>query len=77
MNEPCRNAGCNQERDGRCTGVACDGSDSLDTVHRLVRWGCPFCDKVFDCEEDAIVHSDVCDAQPANPGGLRTAHPEE
>jgi len=28
MNEPCRNIGCNQERNGRCTGVACGGADS-------------------------------------------------
>jgi hypothetical protein len=32
MNEPCRNIGCNYQRDGRCTGVACGGADFVKQV---------------------------------------------
>ena len=47
MNEPCRNIGCNNQNDGRCMSVACDGADIQDRpgawthktlVRRMAGW---------------------------------------
>jgi len=43
MNEPCRNIGCNYQRNGRCTGVACGGADTSNLV--IQRICVPFTDE--------------------------------